>query len=100
MLGRKIYRKLYQISEFLNQHIISILLTLLVVGIGVGLFGSYHLTINLVNSQAEQNASVSINTNNETRRLYSERVVEPLPRAPHRMLQASSPAAPRHHHRS
>ena len=65
-------KKLYQL--FYKRPIV-ILVTLLCVGLGVALQGSYYLSINLVESQAIQYARVSVKTMNEARKLYSSNVV-------------------------
>ncbi|NEQ41198.1 MAG: diguanylate cyclase [Okeania sp. SIO3I5] len=69
----KLCKLLYQL---LYTHIIIILFTLLCLGFGIALAGTYYLTINLVDSQAMQYAKVAVKTLNEARILYSKNVVD------------------------
>ena len=71
----RMYQRGYQ---FLCRHIVLILVTLLCLGLGIGLAGSYNLSVQLVESQAQQYASVTANTLNQTRVLYSENVAQKL----------------------
>jgi diguanylate cyclase (GGDEF)-like protein len=64
--------------QFLCRHIVFILVLLLCLGLGIGLAGSYHLSLQLVESQAQHYASVTANTLNLTRTIYSENVVQAL----------------------
>lgn len=64
--------------EFLCRHIVKILIALLCLGLGIGLIGSYHLSMKLVESQAQQYASISLNTLNKARILYSDNVTSQL----------------------
>ncbi|NER32510.1 MAG: diguanylate cyclase [Oscillatoria sp. SIO1A7] len=68
-----LHKKLYKL--FYKRPIV-ILVTLLCVGLGVALKGSYYLSINLVDSQAIQYARVAVKTMNEAGRLYSSNVVD------------------------
>ncbi len=64
--------------EFLCRHIVKILIALLCLGLSIGLIGSYHLSMKLVESQAQQYASISLNTLNKARILYSDNVTSQL----------------------
>ena len=64
------------LHKFFQQYIVAILLGLLVVAFGVGLLGSYNLSMRLVESQAEQSAKVAVQTLNTARRVYSDRVAK------------------------
>lgn len=64
--------------QFLCQHIVFILVILLCLGLGIGLAGSYNLSMQLVESQAQQYAKITTNIMNQTRILYSENVVQKL----------------------
>ena len=63
---------------FLCRHIIFILVALLCLGLGLGLASSYNLSVQLVESQALQYASVTVNMLNQARTIYSENVVQKL----------------------
>ena len=65
-------RGLYQPSY---RRVIAILIVLLCLGLGVAVVGTYSLSMNLVESQAMQYASVAVKTLNEARKLYSKNVV-------------------------
>ncbi len=71
----RLYQRGYQ---FLCRHIVLILVTLMCLGLGIGLAGSYNLSFQLVEAQAQQYASVTASTLNQTRGLYSENVVQEL----------------------
>jgi diguanylate cyclase (GGDEF)-like protein len=67
-----------QAFQPIYRHIVVILIGLLCVGLGVGLAGSYNLSMQLVEFQAQQYARVSVNTLNQSRALYSESVAQRL----------------------
>jgi diguanylate cyclase (GGDEF)-like protein len=67
-----------QAFQLIYRHIVVILIGLLCVGLGVGLAGSYNLSMQLVEFQAQQYARVSVNTLNQSRALYSESVAQRL----------------------
>ena len=78
MLSQKIHQFLDRGYELIYRHIVLILVALLCLGIGIGLAGSYELSMNIMEAQAQQNAEISINTLNATRALYSEQVAQRL----------------------
>ena len=63
-MARKIYQLIY-------RRIITILVTLLCLGLVIAWVGTYCLSRNLITSQAMQHASVAVQTLNEARKLYS-----------------------------
>ncbi|MGD1806164.1 diguanylate cyclase domain-containing protein [Dapis sp. BLCC M126] len=69
----KLCKLLYQL---LYTRVIIILVTLLCLGFGIALAGTYYLSINLVDSQAMHYAKVAVKTLNEARILYSKNVVD------------------------
>ena len=71
----KLFNFRKELYQLFYKHPIVILVTLLCMGLGVALKGSYYLSINLVDSQAMQYARVSVKTMNEARKLYSSNVV-------------------------
>ncbi|MGD1700365.1 diguanylate cyclase domain-containing protein [Dapis sp. BLCC M229] len=71
----KLCKLLYQL---LYMRVIIILVTLLCLGFGIALVGTYYLSINLVDSQTMHYAKVAVKTLNEARILYSKNVVNRL----------------------
>ena len=71
----KLIERLYQL---VYERVVIILIVLLCLSLGIAFFGSYYLSINLVESQAMQYAMVSVKTLNEARRLYSQNVIRRL----------------------
>ncbi len=69
----KLCKLLYQL---LYMRVIIILVTLLCLGFGIALVGTYYFSINLVDSQAMHYAKVAVKTLNEARILYSKNVVD------------------------
>jgi diguanylate cyclase (GGDEF)-like protein len=64
--------------QLIYRRIVVVLIGLLCVGLGIGLAGSYNLSMTLVEFQAQQYASTTINTLNQSRALYSESVAQRL----------------------
>ena len=65
-----------ELNKLLYRHIIIILASLVGLGLGIALMGTYYLSINLLDSQAMQHAQVAVNTLNKARQLYSGNVVD------------------------
>ena len=65
-------------QKLYNNAITIILVMLLCTGLGIGLTGSYQLSLDLVDAQAQQYAEVVVKTLNETNRHYSHTVVRKL----------------------
>ncbi|MDJ1185639.1 diguanylate cyclase domain-containing protein [Roseofilum casamattae] len=64
-----------QLSRLLYQHVIIILVSLLSLGFGIAVVGTYYLSVSLVNSQAMHYSMVAVQTLNEARKLYSKNAV-------------------------
>ena len=72
---KALLRRIYQL---LDEHVVVILSVLLSSGFIIAMLGTYYLSVNLIDSQAEYYAQVSVNTLNAARRLYSSNVVDNL----------------------
>lgn len=64
--------------QLLFRHIVIILVALLCLGLGIGFAGSYHLSNQVVESQAQQYASVTATMLKHSRAAYAEKVVQAL----------------------
>jgi diguanylate cyclase (GGDEF)-like protein len=71
-------RRFKKFTLFIYRHITLILITLLCVGIGIALSGTLYLSTNLVESQALQNAKVSVEILKDAWLLYSQNVAKNL----------------------
>jgi hypothetical protein len=58
-----------RVFQPIYRHIVVVLIGLLCVGLGIGLAGSYNLSMKLVEFQAQQYARVTVNTLNQSRAL-------------------------------